>query len=330
MHPPKAMRSLRGETHDSPQMKKIPLDAIDLLPTQPRASDAAAFAPALLEKLAETIARSGLLQPLVVRPHPTETERYQLVAGERRLRALRRLGHTQAMAVVREIPDAELLETALLENLQREPLNPIEEAHAYRTLRDVHGYRQRELAARLGKERATVTNTLRLLKLPQPAQQALVRGELGAGHGRALLSCPEDGRQPLLARILREGMSVRQSELAARRWRSRTVASEEEDPSSSRHATPPEKTFPAAHSEDRSHTEPDLPKTKPTANPTVNPMMNLTAHQTDFEAARLLLERRLGRRVELHLQPQHGTLGVRFHSVEEFERIVGALEQNLR
>ncbi len=166
-----------------------------------------------LEELAASIRRNGVLQPVLVRPHGS---RFQLVAGERRLAAAQRAGLLRIPAVVRPIPDDRLLELALIENIQREQLNPIEEAQAYQRLAGELSVTQEDLAARLGKERSTVANALRLLKLPAAVRELVASGRLSPGHGRALLAADipaaEIGRAAAL--MAEQGWSVRDAE----RW----------------------------------------------------------------------------------------------------------------
>lgn len=163
-----------------------------------------------LSELVASIKANGLLQPVVVR---RRGDGYELVMGERRLRAARQAGLEQIPAVVREATDREMLELALVENLQRSNLNPIEEALAYRRLADEFKLGHEEIAVRVGKDRSTVTNALRLLALPAEVRELLASGQLSAGHGRALLALSDRRAQVELAlRIVKEGLSVRQVE----------------------------------------------------------------------------------------------------------------------
>lgn len=189
-----------GELH-------IDIDRIRPNPHQPRK----AFDEGGLEELAASIQVQGVLQPVVVRP--TGDGHFELVAGERRWRAAQRAGLHRVPAVVREVPDEKLLELALIENLQREDLNPIEEAEGYRVLIDDLKLTQQDVASRVGKQRTTVTNALRLLGLPRRVQDELRVGALGAGHGKAIAGLDGAGEQIALAeRTIREGLSVRQVE----------------------------------------------------------------------------------------------------------------------
>jgi ParB family transcriptional regulator, chromosome partitioning protein len=173
-------------------------------PRQPRA----AFDAAALEELAESLALVGLLQPVVVRPMEDST--FELVMGERRWRAAQRAGLQQIPAIVRHTPDGDLLRDALLENLHRADLNPLEEAAAYQQLLDDFGVSHDELAARIGRSRPHISNTIRLLKLSPAVQRRVAAGVLSAGHARALLSVADPAAQDrLAASVVKEGLSVR-------------------------------------------------------------------------------------------------------------------------
>jgi ParB family chromosome partitioning protein len=186
---------------------QIDVDRIRPNRQQPRK----AFDEATLEELAASIQVQGVLQPVVVRP--AGDGQYELVAGERRWRAAQRAGLQKVPAVVREVPDEKLLELALIENLQREDLNPIEEAEGYRVLLDELKLTQQDVASRVGKQRTSVTNALRLLGLPRKVQEEIRSGRLGAGHGKAIAGLEGAGNQVSLAeRAVREELSVRQVE----------------------------------------------------------------------------------------------------------------------
>jgi len=190
----------------------LDLDLIRPNPRQPRQD----FDEAALEALAGSLKDDGVLQPIMVRP--AGGGRYEIVAGERRWRAAQRAGLLKVPAVVREVPEGRRLELALIENLQREGLNPIEEAQAYRALLDEFGWTQAELATKVGRQRATVANSLRLLSLPRPVQDRVRAGAISMGHARALAAVEQAGLQTELAgRIEREGQSVRQVEQLVQR-----------------------------------------------------------------------------------------------------------------
>ncbi len=184
----------------------LPLESIEPNPFQPRR----VYDPAALETLAASIAEHGVIQPLLVRP---VARGYQLIAGERRLRASQMVGLTRVPVVVRQASDEQALLLALLENLQREDLNPLEEAKAFQRLMDEFSLSHEDIAAGVGKDRSTVVNTLRLLKLPDLIQDDLAAGLLSAGHARALLAL---GSAPLIRQardlILKQHLSVRATE----------------------------------------------------------------------------------------------------------------------
>jgi len=189
-----------------------PVEEIHPSPHQPRQH----FPDGTLEELAQSIREKGLIQPVVLRR--SEAGSYELIAGERRWRAAQRAGLTEVPAIVRQADEEEVLEMALVENLQREDLNPVAEAQAYRLLLDRSGLTQDALAARIGKSRVAVANGLRLLALPALALDALRQGTITAGHARAILAVEgEKGRLDLLQEILRRGLSVREAEALARR-----------------------------------------------------------------------------------------------------------------
>ena len=187
-------------------MARIPADLIDANPLQPRT----VFQPERLQELAESIRANGIIQPLVVRPRDG---RYQLVAGERRWRAARLAGIADVPVFVQEVSDDRLLEITLVENIQREDLNPIEVAHAFdRLARDLQ-LSHDEIARRTGKDRTSITNTLRLLKLPVDIQALVAEHRLSMGHARAVLGLPTEELQRQVAeKATSQGLSVRQVE----------------------------------------------------------------------------------------------------------------------
>jgi ParB family chromosome partitioning protein len=185
----------------------LPIGAVQPNPAQPRRE----FASDELDALADSIRARGLLQPIIVRKQHDGT--YQLIAGERRWRAAARAGFEHVPAILRESREDELLVLALIENLQRTNLNPIEEASAYQQLVDQAGWTQDDVARQVSKGRAHVANTLRLLKLPQAIQDDVQRGTLTAGHARAILACASEEEMFVLReRILSENLSVRETE----------------------------------------------------------------------------------------------------------------------
>jgi ParB family transcriptional regulator, chromosome partitioning protein len=188
---------------------EIDIDRITPNPNQPRL----AFHEERLEELAKSIRENGILQPILVRPFE---KGYQLVAGERRLSAAQRAGLLKIPAVIRDVPDDRLLELALVENIQREPLNPIEEAQAYQNLIDTTKETQEAISERLGKDRSTIANSMRLLKLPPQVTSLVADGKLSPGHARALLSTNANPSEmaKISAIIVEKGWSVRETE----RW----------------------------------------------------------------------------------------------------------------
>jgi ParB family chromosome partitioning protein len=192
-----------------PAASEVDIDRITPNPHQPRFR----LDEAGLDELATSIRENGVLQPILVRPSGSG---YQLVAGERRLAAAQRAGLLRVPAVIREVPDDRMLELALIENIQREQLNPIEEAQAYQHLTETLGLTQEALAARLGRERSTIANSLRLLKLPPPVRDLVASGKLSPGHARALLAsgAPPAEMAKIAGQMVEQGWSVRDAE----RW----------------------------------------------------------------------------------------------------------------
>lgn len=193
-------------------IRRLPVSAIVPNPMQPRR----VFTDSELEDLTGSIRENGLLQPLVVRPAPGARDRYELVAGERRLRAISRLGWSDVPVVVRDATDETLLILALVENLQREALNPIEEAEGYEALAGRFEMKHADIAKAVGKDRSTVANLLRLLNLPPSIRRLVEEGALTQGHARALLSVDDPTQAADLARrAAKDGWSVREVERRA-------------------------------------------------------------------------------------------------------------------
>src|SRR3984893_710556 len=212
---PPSMATPAAATAAAPALSEglfqIDIDLIDPSPFQPRTR----FREETLEELAQSIRSSGIVQPLAAR---RIGGRHQLIAGERRWRAAQRAGLPRVPVIVRNVPEEMALEMTLVENLQREDLNPIEQAHAFQRLTDEFNLTQEQVADRTGKDRATIANAVRLLKLEEPIQQLLADGLLSAGHGRALLAIPDiAARLDLARRAAKGGMTVRQVE----RWAAR-------------------------------------------------------------------------------------------------------------
>ena len=293
------------ETAEPRELLNLPPDRIEPNPLQPRRN----FPPEAIESLARSIESQGVLQPLVVRSKPGSPNRYQLVAGERRLRAMRLLGLKTVPALLREVPDENLLEAALVENIQREPLNPVEEAEAYRALLDRYGYTQEALAGRLGKDRSTIANMVRLLALPPLLKEDLAAGRLTTGHARALLNLPGADRQIALRGVVIErGLSVRETErLAARAKQEKTVAPRGEIAGETARGSSAGKSGAgfAVGEEDR----------------------------LQFDAVREMLEHRFSTRVRIlpqeisskNQEHQGGRIELEYYSIEDFNRIFDLL-----
>jgi ParB family chromosome partitioning protein len=194
-----------------PGPAEIDIDLLSPNPRQPRAQ----WDDARLDELAQSIRSHGVIQPILVRRQGDRTE---IIAGERRWRAAQRAGLLKVPVVYRDTPDDQMLELALIENIQRENLNPIEEAQAYRRLADEFHLSQEAIAAAVGKDRATIANYMRLLKLPAEVRNDLASGALTMGHARALITLPDEAAQRRVARdVVARGLSVRETEAFARR-----------------------------------------------------------------------------------------------------------------
>lgn len=267
--------------------RTVPVARIAPNPFQPRRE----FTAGQLAELEASIRENGLLQPLVVRPAAPgapEGADWELVAGERRWRAVRRLGWTEVPVVVREMDDRTLLVLAIVENVQRADLSPLEEADGYRRLIDDFGYTQKEVAESVGRERSTVANLLRLLQLPASVQRLVSEGALSMGHARALLGLEDDRRMAELARrAVAEGLSVRAVE---ERVRQRRTAAK----NGGRDAKQAAKKRGASD-----------------------------AHLRHLESE---LQRRLGTAARIHLtRGQKGVVEVPFYGPEDFDRVMGIL-----
>ncbi len=203
----RGLSALLGDLSEEASLRELPLDSIVPSPFQPRRR----IPEEELEELVKSVKEKGVLQPVLVREVSGGV--YELVAGHRRFLAARRAGLSSIPAIVKRLSDEEALTVALIENLQRQDLNPVEEAEGYRRLVEEFGLSQEEVARRVGKDRSTVANALRLLKLPREVKEDLIEGRLTAGHARALLSLEEESLI-LEARneVLRKGLSVRETE----------------------------------------------------------------------------------------------------------------------
>jgi len=215
----RGLSALLGEHLDGPEVsdgevRTVPVRAIVANPFQPRRE----FSAEDLEDLQASIEEHGLLQPLVVRPAPGARGKFELVAGERRFRSVKGLDWDDVAVVVREVDDRTLLVLALVENIQRSQLNPLEEAEGYKVLSVDFKLSQEEIARAVGKNRTTVANLLRLLKLPPSVRRLVAAGSLSAGHARALLPLEDEVRAADLARgAVKDGWSVREMETRVRK-----------------------------------------------------------------------------------------------------------------
>ena len=206
---------LENETTENGAVSMLRLSDIEPNPDQPRRS----FDKAALDTLADSIRENGLIQPIAVRRSGPFSDRYQIVAGERRWRAAKLAGLTEIPVITLELDDEKTATLALIENIQREDLSPIEEATAYRELGTTYSLTQEQIAQRVGKSRSAVANTMRLLELPESVLPLVESGDVSAGHARAILSCTDDGDKLTLADKIRdEGLSVREAEALAKRY----------------------------------------------------------------------------------------------------------------
>lgn len=285
---------------DRAVLEEIPLSAIVPNPRQPRG----VFDDDEIEGLAQSIRDVGVLQPVVVRP--LDGHQYELVAGERRLRAARRAGHTRIPAVIRLTDDGDLLKEALIENIHRVQLNPLEEGAAYQQLLEDFGVTQEELAQRLGKSRPTITNAMRLLSLPPGVQRRVAAGVLSAGHAKAVLALGDRASQESLAdRIVAEGLSVRATEEVVRL----RLLDEEDAAASSTGSTTTGSGGAAgrpAASSPRRVTAPGL--------------IDLQDDLSDALAAR----------VKISMGARKGNIRIEFGSIDDLERIVGVIARGLQ
>lgn len=215
-----------GSSAEATSETKLPIEDIVPNPNQPRIH----FNETELRELSESIQEHGVLQPLLVRKHGNG---YEIIAGERRYQASKLAGLEELPVIIKEVNDEEMLALALIENLQRSDLNPVEEAKGYRQLIDASGMTQEALSKAVSKSRSAITNSLRLLDLPEVVQQMIFEGKLTAGHARAILAVPyEDARIRLAEKVVAEGLSVRATENLA------PLFSAGETPKTSRPATP--------------------------------------------------------------------------------------------
>ena len=206
----KGLQALIPEIEEAPLADSLEIEAaqIQINPHQPRKT----FDEEKLSELARSVLQHGILQPLIVRPSQNG---YELVAGERRLRAAKIAGLTRVPVIIKPLSDREMMEIALIENLQREDLNPLEEADAYKRLMDEFSYTQEQLADRVGKSRSAVANTLRLVTLHADVRRELANGRLTEGHARAILALPLEKQPDAAKKAVELGLSVRETERLA-------------------------------------------------------------------------------------------------------------------
>ncbi len=205
-------------------LAEVPIEQISPNPYQPRKT----FNEASIEELARSVREHGIVQPLVVTR--VGDKKYRLIAGERRFRAAQRAGLSKVPVVIKEMTtDSDTLQIALIENIQREDLNPIEEAHAYHQLHEEFGLTQEEISKQVGKERSTIANFLRLMKLPEGVKKLLASGQLSMGHARAILAVASPKKQEQLAeRVVKRNLNVRQTEMLAAEKAPRAAEPEKE------------------------------------------------------------------------------------------------------
>ncbi len=267
-------------------VRQVPVAAISPNPRQPRHK----IDPDTLRELAESIREHGLIQPLIVTPAPDSTElapRYQLIAGERRWSAAKLAGLANVPVIVRGATPQEMLELALVENIQRADLNVLEEANAYRQLMTDFGLTQEQVASKIGKNRTTIANALRLLKLPTEIQSALADESISEGHARAILTVEDEKQQKqLLRQVIEQGLSVRQTEEAARRSNDRPMIDDRR---------------PMARAARAKRDEPEMPAAT-------------RALEEDFRRA-------LGTKVQVFRSRKGGKIVLHFYSEEELEAI---------
>ena len=261
-------------------MQRVPLTSVQPCRFQPRKE----FTPEALQELADSIREQGIIQPLIVRP---QGDRYELIAGERRWRAAQLLHLEEVPVLVRQADDRAVLELALIENLQRENLNPLEEAQGYSELIGKFELRQEDVAVKVGKSRTVVANALRLLKLPPELQAYLRDGRISVGHAKVILGLTGSVEQTLAAeRIIKQGLNVRQTEALV------------------------------AHLQHQLHN--GLEATPRSGSGAVIPDVHVANLETK-------LREKLGTKVQLRYRQGKGTLDIRFYSDDDLERILQLL-----
>ncbi|MEE4463549.1 ParB/RepB/Spo0J family partition protein, partial [Azotobacter chroococcum] len=207
-----ALQKEVGQPVDGHELQHLPLELIQRGKYQPRRD----MDPVALEELAQSILAQGVMQPIVVRP--VDGQRYEIIAGERRWRASQQAGLEKIPAIVREVPDEAAIAMALIENIQRENLNPIEEAIALQRLQQEFQLTQQQVADAVGKSRVSISNLLRLISLPEEIKTLLSRGDLEMGHARALLGLPAERQVEGARHVVARGLTVRQTEALVRQW----------------------------------------------------------------------------------------------------------------
>ncbi|MHC6202728.1 ParB/RepB/Spo0J family partition protein [Breznakiellaceae bacterium SP9] len=293
----------------------IPLDKLRVNPSQPRRS----FDEDALGELAASIAQQGVIQPIIAEDVGDGT--YIIIAGERRARASRIAGLSEIPVILRKYSDEKRLEVSLIENIQRQDLNPIEEAAAYRALMELGSLSQEEVAVKVGKNRSTVANALRLLKLPPLMQESIVKGTLSSGHARALLSVTESQKQELLYReILQRGITVRETEKRAAALNAQTLSPAKAQPNNDI------LTEAAAADIDRSTLEPEAAKPQtPDAEGTLASSVDsrpVFKREPELTAIEEQLIRRLGTKVVIDGSTAKGAIRIDYYSMDDLDRLL--------
>lgn len=210
----KGLGALIPVEKDSDSKFTVPVSSIEPNPFQPRKN----FNKEAVKEMAQSIEEHGIVQPLILRK-TEEKDFYQIVAGERRWRGAKEAGLEEVPAIIRDYSDQEMMEVALIENIQREDLNPIEEANAFQRLIQEFGLTQEDLSTSIGKSRSAIANTIRLLNLPEVVQEYVSRGTFSMGHARALLSLPLEDQEEAANQVVALGLTVRQTELLVKEWK---------------------------------------------------------------------------------------------------------------
>lgn len=277
------MAAVAAATAPQPGERVLQLKLAQIVPSplQPRTE----FHPSQLEELVSSIRERGIIQPLIVR---TVNGRYELIAGERRWRAAREVGLAEAPAIVREASDREVLELALVENLQREDLNAIEEAHAYARLSREFSMTQEEIAKRVGKNRATVANSMRLLDLDEEVQGYLSKARISVGHAKVLLAVKDaEAQKHLAGQILRQGLPVRASEKLVAQFLAKSTG-----------------------------TNGTGRKKKPS---------EAAVHLPSIQRMENLLQQHLSTRVVINHKEKHGSIQIEYYGNDDLSRVVALL-----